>query len=49
MLVVNEVAAGEDPDWFEVVNATTAPVDLSGFVFVDKAGDFSKAVTLPRR
>ena len=44
ILVVNEVAAGETPDWFEVVNATTAPVEMSGFVFVDKVGDLTKAV-----
>jgi len=43
ILVINEVAAGETPDWFEVVNATTAPVELSQFVFVDTAGDFVKA------
>src|SRR5262245_35748554 len=47
ILVVNEVAAGENPDWFEVVNATTAPVELSDFIFVDAAGDFAKAVHFP--
>jgi len=47
ILVVNEVAAGETPDWFEIVNATTAPVQLSDFVFVDKAGDLAKAVPFP--
>ena len=48
ILVVNEVAAGENPDWFEIINATTSPVELSDFLFVDKAGDFTKAVTLPQ-
>ena len=47
ILVVNEVAAGETPDWFEVVNATTAPVQLADFIFVDAAGDFAKAVAFP--
>jgi hypothetical protein len=47
ILVINEVAAGETPDWFEIVNATTAPVQLSEFVFVDAAGDFAKAVPFP--
>lgn len=47
ILVINEVAAGETPDWFEIVNATTAPVQLSEFVFVDSAGDFAKAVPFP--
>jgi hypothetical protein len=47
LLVINEVAASETPDWFEVVNATTAPLALADFVFVDKAGDFAKAVPFP--
>lgn len=47
ILVVNEVAAGEAPDWFEVVNATAAPVELSDFVYVDLAGDFAKARAFP--
>ena len=47
ILVLNEVAAGENPDWFEIVNATTSPVQLSDFMFVDKAGDFASAVPFP--
>jgi hypothetical protein len=47
LLVLNEVAASETPDWFEVVNATTAPIQLSDFIFVDAAGDFTKAVPFP--
>ncbi len=47
ILVINEVAAGETPDWFEIVNATSAPVQLDQFVFVDNAGDFAKAVSFP--
>lgn len=44
LIVLNEVVAAGDPDWFEIVNATTAPLDTSQFVFVDKAGAFDKAV-----
>ncbi len=44
LLVVNEVAASETPDWFEVVNATASPIEMSDFIFVDAAGDFTKAV-----
>ena len=47
ILVLNEVGAGDTPDWFEVVNATTAPVELSQFVYVDAAGDFVKARAFP--
>lgn len=43
ILVLNEVAPGESPDWFEIVNATTSPVQLADFVYVDLAGDFGKA------
>jgi len=44
ILVINEVAAAGTPtDWFEVVNATTAPIQLSDFIFVDVADDFVKA------
>jgi len=49
VLVVNEVAPGESPDWFEVVNATFEPVQMADFVFVDVAGDFAKAVAFPAR
>lgn len=48
ILVVNEIAAGEAPDWFEVVNATFGPVQLADFVFVDAVGDFAKAVAFPQ-
>ncbi len=43
ILVINEVAPGETPDWFEVVNVTSSAVDLSQFVFCDVANDFVKA------
>jgi hypothetical protein len=44
ILVINEVAAAGVPeDWFEVVNASSSPVALADFVFVDVAGDFVKA------
>lgn len=35
LLVINEVAAAEDPDWLEVVNATAAPLELSEFCYLD--------------
>ncbi|HEX4450622.1 MAG TPA: hypothetical protein VH143_07120 [Kofleriaceae bacterium] len=44
IIVLNEVSAQSDPDWIEIVNATTEPLDTSQFVFVDKAGAFDKAV-----
>jgi hypothetical protein len=47
ILVLNEVAPGETPDWFEVVNATTVAVQLADFVYVDVAGDFTKAKAFP--
>jgi hypothetical protein len=47
ILVLNEVAPSETPDWFEVVNATTAVVQLADFAYVDLAGDFAKAKTFP--
>ena len=47
-LVINEVAAaGEPADWFEVVNATAAAIDLGEYVFVDIANDFVKAKPFP--
>lgn len=47
-LAVNEVAAAGDPtDWFELVNVSGAPVDLTGFMFIDEADDPSMAVPLP--
>ncbi|HEY4242678.1 MAG TPA: hypothetical protein VGM88_22835 [Kofleriaceae bacterium] len=48
ILVVNEVVASGDPDWFEVVNATTSPVELSDFIFVDEKDNFTKAVPFPQ-
>lgn len=47
ILVINEVAAGEAPDWIEIVNATNAPVELSDFIYVDTEGDFAAAATFP--
>jgi hypothetical protein len=47
ILVLDEVAPGETPDWFEIVNATTNPVQLADFVYVDVAGDFAKAKAFP--
>jgi hypothetical protein len=47
LLVINEVAAGDTPDWFEVVNATTSAIALEEFVYVDVAGDFVKARPFP--
>jgi len=44
IIVLNEVSAQSDPDWFEIVNATTSPLDTSQFIFVDKADAFDKAV-----
>jgi hypothetical protein len=47
LLVVNEVAAGETPDWFEVVNATAGPLPLDQFGYVDVAGDFTMLKPFP--
>ena len=47
ILVLNEVAAGETPDWIEVINATTSPIELSDFLYVDARDDFTKAVAFP--
>jgi hypothetical protein len=47
ILVVNEVAAGDTPDWFEVVNASASPVQLDHYVYVDTAGDLAKARPFP--
>jgi hypothetical protein len=47
ILVVNEVSAGADPDWFEVVNASPAPVHLDQFVYVDAEGDLTRAARFP--
>jgi hypothetical protein len=47
IVVLDEIAASESPDWIEVVNATTGPIELSDFVYVDVAGDFMKARAFP--
>ena len=47
ILVVNEVAPGEAPDWIEIVNVSSSPVQLDQFVYVDVAGDFVKAKAFP--
>lgn len=47
LLVVNEVAPGETPDWFEVVNVTSSPIQLEQFVYVDVKGDLVKAKQFP--
>jgi len=46
-LALDEVAASETPDWFEIVNATLAPVQLAEFVYVDASGDFARAKAFP--
>ena len=47
-LAVNEVAAAGDPsDWFELVNVSAGPVDLSRFVFIDELDDPSQGAALP--
>lgn len=43
VLAINEVAAGETPDWFEVVNLSPLTLTLSDFVYCDVADDFVKA------
>jgi hypothetical protein len=47
ILVVNEVAAGESPDWFEVVNVTGGAIQLDQFVYCDVPNDFAKAKPFP--
>ena len=47
ILVINEIAPGEAPDWIEIVNVTAAPVQLDQFVYVDADGDFVKAKAFP--
>lgn len=47
ILVINEVAASETPDWFEIVNVGTSPVMLADFAYVDAANDFVKAKPFP--
>jgi len=46
-LVINEVAAAGAPDdWFEVVNTSAVPIDLSDFVYTD-TGDRDRARAFP--
>lgn len=47
VLVINEVAPGEAPDWIEVVNVTSAVVQLSDFAYVDVKDDFAKMKPFP--
>ncbi len=47
LLVINEVAPGETPDWFEVVNVSGAALDLSLFSYCDVPDDFTKAKPFP--
>lgn len=47
ILVINEVAAGDTPDWFEIVNVTNGPVQLDQFVYSDVKADFVKAKAFP--
>lgn len=47
ILVVNEIASGEAPDWIEIVNASNAPVQLEQFAYVDVANDFVKMRPFP--
>jgi hypothetical protein len=48
VLVLNEVAAAGAPeDWFEVINATSGPLELADFVFVDLADDLDGAAGFP--
>jgi len=47
ILAVNEVAAGETPDWIEVVNVSNSPVQLDQFLYCDIANDFAKARPFP--
>lgn len=46
-LAIEEIAANGDPDWFEVVNTTDEPIDLSAYVFVDAEGDLERAAAFP--
>ena len=48
-LVIDEVGAAGAPDWFEIVNPTNAPIDLSDFVYVDVADDLERARPFPPR
>lgn len=47
ILMINEVAPGETPDWIEVVNVTSSPVQLDEYCFVDVADDAAKCKAFP--
>ena len=42
-VIINEIAASETPDWFELYNPGAAAVSLSGWKFADSTTDFTKA------
>jgi len=42
ILIVNEVAPGETPDWFEIVNVSGSAVQLGDYCYSDAADDFAK-------
>lgn len=47
-LVINEIAAaGEPADWFELVNVSSAPVDLAGYRFADGTPGLDRTARLP--
>lgn len=46
LLVVNEVCAGDTPDWVEIVNATTSPIQLADFAYFE-ADDAAAATPFP--
>ena len=47
-LVINEIAArGVPTDWFEVLNTSDQPIELSAFVFVDRRGTMARARRFP--
>ena len=47
-LFINEVASKGDPlDWFELHNATTQQIELSGLLLADDLNDVAKRVSFP--
>lgn len=46
VFVINEVAAGESPDWFEVVNKTGVAMELGDYCFID-SGALSACAPFP--
>ena len=48
ILALNEIAPGDTPDWFEVVNATTGSIQLADFAYIDLANDFARAKPFPQ-